>query len=97
MLIISPALADGIDYAGMMTDQQHMGYVCHLGESTPPQGLIDGLAQTNWMQDTILEEMQVGRTGECSCATPLAAARAPAPAAPPARFLCSCSCTFFCR
>ena len=70
MLIISPALTDGIDYAGMMTDQQHMGYVCHLGESTPPQGLIDGLKQTNWMQDTILEEMQVGRTGECSCATP---------------------------
>ncbi len=27
----------GIDYAGMMTDQQHMGYVCHLGESGPPQ------------------------------------------------------------
>ena len=27
------------------------------------QGLMDGLKQTNWMQDTILEEMQVGRTG----------------------------------
>ena len=53
----------GIDYAGMMTDQQHMGYVCNLGESAPPQGLVDGLTQTNWMQDTILEEMQVGRTG----------------------------------
>jgi hypothetical protein len=24
---------------------------------------MDGLKQTNWMQDTILEEMQVGRTG----------------------------------
>ena len=53
----------GIDYMGMMTDQQHMGYVCNLGESAPPQGLVEGLKQTNWMQDTILEEMQVGRTG----------------------------------
>ena len=52
----------GIDYAGMMTDQQHMGYVCHLGESGPPQGLIDGLKKTNWMQNTILEEMQVRTT-----------------------------------
>ena len=35
-----------------------VGYVCNLGESGPPQGLIDGLKQTNWMQDAILEEMQ---------------------------------------
>ena len=36
-MIMPVNATDGIDYAGMMTDQQHMGYVCHLGESGPPQ------------------------------------------------------------
>ena len=53
----------GIDYAGLHTDMQHMGYVLHIGESGPPAGLLQGLAVTNRMQDMILEEMQLGRTG----------------------------------
>lgn len=49
----------GIDYAGLHTDMQHMGYVLNIGESGPPAGLIQGLKKTNRMQDIILEEMQV--------------------------------------
>eukprot|EP01044_Picomonas_judraskeda_P001541 COSAG03_NODE_93_length_13213_cov_77.901022_11_plen_372_part_00 len=49
----------GIDYAGLHTDMQHMGYVMNLGETGPPAGLLEGLSRTNRMQDIILEEMQV--------------------------------------
>lgn len=49
----------GIDYAGLHTDMQHMGYVLNIGESGPPPGLLAGLKVTNRMQDLILEEMQV--------------------------------------
>ena len=48
----------GINYAGMHTDMQHMGYVLHEGEGAPPDGLVAGLSQTNRMQDLILEEMR---------------------------------------
>ena len=53
----------GIDYAGLHTDMQHMGYVLNIGETGPPAGLLKGLKVTNRMQDLILEEMQLGKTG----------------------------------
>ena len=55
----------GINYAGMHTDMQHMGYVLDVeaGEISPPEGLVAGLRKTNRMQDLILQEMQQGRTG----------------------------------
>jgi len=42
---------------------QHMGYVLNIGETGPPAGLLKGLKVTNRMQDLILEEMQLGKTG----------------------------------
>eukprot|EP01050_Picozoa_sp_SAG11_P015397 SAG11_NODE_1993_length_3953_cov_3.205501_3_plen_464_part_00 len=53
----------GINYAGMHTDMQHMGYVLHEGEGAAPQGLQDGMKASNRMQDLILEEMKPGCTG----------------------------------
>jgi len=44
----------GIDYAGLHTDMQHMGYVLNIGETGPPAGLLKGLKVTNRMQDLIL-------------------------------------------
>jgi hypothetical protein len=53
----------GINYAGMHTDMQHMGYVLREGEGAAPQGLQDGMKASNQMQDLILEEMKPGCTG----------------------------------
>jgi len=45
------------------TDTQHLGYVLRPGEAEVPYGLRQCLAASNRMQDIVLEEMQVGRTG----------------------------------
>ncbi len=45
------------------TDNQHLGYVLREGETRPPDGLRGCLAASNKMQDIVLEEMEVGRTG----------------------------------
>ena len=53
----------GITALGLNTDTQHMGYVLRAGESVPPPGLQRALANSNRLQDLLLEEMQPDRTG----------------------------------
>ncbi len=53
----------GITALGMNTDTQHMAYVLREGETDAPAGLKRALANANRLQDLLLEEMQVGRTG----------------------------------
>jgi len=54
------------------TDTQHLGYVLKAGETEVPGGILRCMAASNRMQDIVLEEMEVGRTGN----EILAAARA---------------------
>jgi Xaa-Pro aminopeptidase len=54
------------------TDTQHLGYVLRPGETEVPEGIRRCMAASNRMQDIVLEEMEVGRTGN----EILAAARA---------------------
>lgn len=48
---------------GLATDQQQHAYVLRPGECDAPQGLKDALACGNRLQDILLDEMVVGRTG----------------------------------
>ncbi len=66
----------GFIYLGLATDQQQHAYVLRPGESDAPEGLRQALAQGNRLQEIVLEEMVVGRTGN----QVLAAARAQAQA-----------------
>jgi Xaa-Pro aminopeptidase len=45
------------------TDTQHLGYVFRPGETEVPAGLRQCMKASNRMQDIVLEEMEVGRTG----------------------------------
>ncbi len=45
------------------TDTQHLGYVLKEGEREAPAGLKACIASSNRMQDLVLENMKVGRTG----------------------------------
>ncbi len=45
------------------TDTQHLGYVLRPGETDVPAGLRQCMAASNRMQDILLAEMEVGRTG----------------------------------
>jgi Xaa-Pro aminopeptidase len=45
------------------TDTQHLGYVLRSGETEVPAGIRRCMAASNRMQDIVLEEMVVGRTG----------------------------------
>ncbi len=53
----------GIVGMNLHTDTQHMGYVLREGEEGVPQGLRDALARGNRLQDIVLEQMVVGRSG----------------------------------
>jgi Xaa-Pro aminopeptidase len=53
----------GIVALGLATDTQHMGYVLLPGETQPPEGLRRALATSNRVQDIVMEEVRVGRTG----------------------------------
>ncbi len=53
----------GMVALGLATDTQHMAYVLHDGETEAPAGLQAALANSNRLQDILLEETQVGRTG----------------------------------
>ena len=53
----------GISALGLNTDTQHMGYVLLPGETDAPAGLRDALRRSNRLQDILVEEMRVGRTG----------------------------------
>lgn len=53
----------GFHYLGLATDQQQHAYVLRPDESAPPLGLQAALAEGNRLQDIVMREMQVGRTG----------------------------------
>lgn len=53
----------GITAMRLNTDTQHMGYVLREGETEAPAGLQAALENTKRLQDLLLEEMQVGRSG----------------------------------
>jgi hypothetical protein len=53
----------GIVNMGMTTDTQHMAYVLLEGEVSAPAGLEKALANANRLQDILLEETKVGRSG----------------------------------
>jgi Xaa-Pro aminopeptidase len=53
----------GITVARLNTDTQHNGYVLAQGESDAPEGLRRALANGNALQDIVMSEIRVGRTG----------------------------------
>lgn len=53
----------GITALGLATDTQHMAYVLREGETDAPAGIKKALANTNRMQDILMELMKPGRTG----------------------------------
>lgn len=53
----------GFVYLGLCTDHQQHAYVLREGETEAPAGLRAALAAGNRLQELLLEEMRVGRTG----------------------------------
>ena len=66
----------GIRAMGLSTDTQHVGYVLREGETDAPAGLRTALANSNHLQDIVMERMRPGRTGNAVLAEALAAAKA---------------------
>lgn len=66
----------GITMMRLNTDTQHMGYVLREGEKDVPAGIKKALANSNRMQDLLLERMKPGRTGNEVLADTLAAMKA---------------------
>ena len=65
----------GVVAMNLHTDTQHLGYVLRDGESDAPDGLKRCLANSNRLQDLLLEEMEPGRTGNDILARTLARMR----------------------
>ena len=65
----------GIHALGLTTDTQHVGYVLREGETDAPAGLRRALANSNRLQDLLLERLKPGRTGNEILADTLAAAK----------------------
>jgi Xaa-Pro aminopeptidase len=53
----------GITYLGLNTDTQQHAYVLRRGESEAPEGLRRGMAAANRLQDLLMGNFAVGRTG----------------------------------
>jgi Xaa-Pro aminopeptidase len=53
----------GIYAMGLATDTQHVGYVLRAGETEVPPGLKQALANSNRLQDLLMERMRPGRSG----------------------------------
>ncbi len=53
----------GITAMRLNTDTQHMGYVLREGETAAPTGLQAALENTMRLQDILMEEIKVGRSG----------------------------------
>lgn len=68
----------GIVSFGYHTDQQQHGYVLKEHETEAPASFVTGLAQANRLQDILMREMTVGRTGNEVLAGALARARSEA-------------------
>ncbi|GBF59408.1 hypothetical protein PbB2_03108 [Candidatus Phycosocius bacilliformis] len=67
----------GITYLRLNTDMQHLAYVLKPGEHQAPEGLRQGLANSNRVQDILIRQFARGRSGN----EILARARAEAAAA----------------
>ncbi len=66
----------GFHYLGLATDQQQHAYVLKAGESEAPAGIRAALQAGNRLQDILLAEMQVGRSGNEVLRSALALAEA---------------------
>ena len=66
----------GFHYLGLATDQQQHAYVLKPGETDAPDGLKAALADGNRLQDILVQQMQVGRTGNQVLKATLAQAKA---------------------
>jgi Xaa-Pro aminopeptidase len=66
----------GITALRLNTDTQHMGYVLRAGEREAPAGLRQALARSNRLQDIVVDELRVGRTGNEVLAASLSRMRA---------------------
>lgn len=66
----------GVVAQNLHTDTQHLGYVLRDGEMAPPAGLVQCLANSNRLQDILLENMEPGLTGNEILAGTLAQMRA---------------------
>jgi Xaa-Pro aminopeptidase len=53
----------GITVARLNTDTQHDAYVLREGETEPPAGIRAALANSNALQDIVMDEIRPGRTG----------------------------------
>jgi Xaa-Pro aminopeptidase len=53
----------GINYLGLSTDWQKMGYVLREGEKDAPEGLKKALANTNRLQDALFTHIRPGAKG----------------------------------
>lgn len=53
----------GFYYLGLATDHQQHAYILRPGETDAPEGLRAALADGNRLQDLLLAEMVIGRTG----------------------------------
>ena len=53
----------GLNYLGLSTDWQKMGYVLREGEKDVPEGLKRALANTNRLQDALFTHMKPGAKG----------------------------------
>lgn len=66
----------GITAMRLNTDTQHMGYVLREGETDVPAGIKRALANSNRVQDLLMERMKPGRSGNEVLADTLAAMKA---------------------
>lgn len=66
----------GIVYLGLCTDTQQNAYVCRIGETDAPEGLKEALRRGNRLQDIVMGEHRIGRTGNDVLGSSLEKARA---------------------
>ena len=53
----------GLNYMGLSTDWQKMGYVLRAGEKDAPEGLKRALTNTNKLQDALFTHIKIGAKG----------------------------------
>lgn len=53
----------GLTYLRLNTDTQHLAYVLRPGETEAPAGLVQGLRNTNRVQDILLASFRAGASG----------------------------------
>jgi hypothetical protein len=55
----------GVTAMGLNTDTQHLGYVLYPGQTAAdvPLSIVEGLKKANRLQDIVIANMEIGRTG----------------------------------